>query len=86
MIPELVSFVILLVVFIVAYGIASQALINPAQVAVCLFGYLLHFFAFVSVFGYLLVYLVFAFVWLVDFTGGLLQTGQSSAHLLVVTL
>ena len=32
MIPELVSFVILLVVFILAYGLASQALINPAQV------------------------------------------------------
>ena len=37
MIPELVSFVILLVVFILAYGLASQALINPAQVDFCLF-------------------------------------------------
>ena len=34
MIPELVNFVILLVVFILAYGLASQALINPAQVIV----------------------------------------------------
>ena len=35
MVPELVSFVILLVVFILAYGLASQALINPAQVLFC---------------------------------------------------
>ena len=35
MVPELVSFVILLVVFILAYGLASQALINPTQVLFC---------------------------------------------------
>ena len=32
MLPQLVSFVILLIVFILAYGLASQALINPSQV------------------------------------------------------
>ena len=50
MIPELVNFVILLVVFILAYGLASQALINPAQVIVigCV---VLFVFEFVFIFG-----------------------------------
>ena len=73
MIPELVSFVILLVVFILAYGLASQALINPAQVDFCLFVAFVDFFV-----GFFVGFFVDFFVGFFNLIGGVLRTGQSS--------
>ena len=68
MIPELVSFVILLVVFILAYGLASQALINPAQVDFCLFVAFVDFFVGFFV-GFFVDFFVGSLILLVVFYG-----------------
>ena len=81
MIPELVSFVILLVVFILAYGLASQALINPAQVDFCLFVAFVDFFVgfFVDFFvSFFVGFFVDFFVGFFNLIGGVLRTGHQA--------